>query len=451
MKNWKEIVWLLIFFPVGIFMMYKNTDWSKRTKAIVSSLVGVLALVIIVGGIILESLFISGTLVLLAGVISTIFSFIKKRDYRPSIAILFTGFLLFGFSTQQISVRIEQQLAIEEQMRIEEEIRLEEERQQQLLDNAILAVAGAEKESTRENYDFALEQFNLLGDKDADLQQRLEVLDELITGEEQLEEAIDLVLLAENKMDRATYRDAYLKVSRLKDEHTDLFDRLKIVDTTLSKQEKIKEAKDLIVTAEKKQDRTNYDAAVKAVNLLDEEQPELTARLAKVEEVVIVKERAIEAANSAIAVAEQSKSRYDYEQAAILVSALPDKNTSFTNRLKVVEEDVEAEEARVAEEQRIAAEAAEAAAAEAARVAEEQAAIAAAEAEATAAAAQQNSPPASTGELFVDEYGQGTIKGSVNGIYHTPYSRYYSRTKNVVQWFKTVQEAESAGYRAPKQ
>ena len=42
------------------------------------------------------------------------------------------------------------------------------------------------------------------------------------------------------------------------------------------------------------------------------------------------------------------------------------------------------------------------------------------------------------------------IKGSVNGIYHTPGSTYYSRTKNVEQWFCSTQEAENAGYRAPE-
>ncbi|MGP3738471.1 sunset domain-containing protein [Bacillus sp. 4A_MP2] len=43
------------------------------------------------------------------------------------------------------------------------------------------------------------------------------------------------------------------------------------------------------------------------------------------------------------------------------------------------------------------------------------------------------------------------MKGSVNGIYHTPSSRYYSRTKNVTKMFCSVEEAERAGYRAPKQ
>ncbi|SDN46005.1 hypothetical protein SAMN04488137_4529 [Fictibacillus solisalsi] len=42
------------------------------------------------------------------------------------------------------------------------------------------------------------------------------------------------------------------------------------------------------------------------------------------------------------------------------------------------------------------------------------------------------------------------IKGSENGIYHVPGSTYYDRTTHVVQWFCSVEEAEEAGYRAPK-
>lgn len=68
------------------------------------------------------------------------------------------------------------------------------------------------------------------------------------------------------------------------------------------------------------------------------------------------------------------------------------------------------------------------------------------------AQAKQASPPASndggSGNQYVDSNGQGTIKGSVNGIYHVPGGTYYKRTKNVVAWFKTTAEAEAAGYRA---
>ncbi|EOH88523.1 DNA/RNA non-specific endonuclease [Enterococcus pallens] len=62
---------------------------------------------------------------------------------------------------------------------------------------------------------------------------------------------------------------------------------------------------------------------------------------------------------------------------------------------------------------------------------------------------QQAAANSSGGQEYVDANGNGLIKGSKNGIYHIPGSQYYDRTTNPVAWFKTVEEAERAGYRAP--
>lgn len=63
-------------------------------------------------------------------------------------------------------------------------------------------------------------------------------------------------------------------------------------------------------------------------------------------------------------------------------------------------------------------------------------------------------PPAPTPAVqpgqYVDENGNGLIKGSNSGIYHVPGSTYYKRTTNPATWFKSIEEAEAAGYRAPK-
>lgn len=65
--------------------------------------------------------------------------------------------------------------------------------------------------------------------------------------------------------------------------------------------------------------------------------------------------------------------------------------------------------------------------------------------------AQSQPAPATNGETqYVDANGNGLIKGSANGIYHIPGSRYYNRTTNPVQMFKTISEAEQAGFRAPR-
>lgn len=74
---------------------------------------------------------------------------------------------------------------------------------------------------------------------------------------------------------------------------------------------------------------------------------------------------------------------------------------------------------------------------------------AAAAAQQQEAATVQETPQAAAGE-YVDANGQGLIKGSKNGIYHVPGSQYYNRTTKPVAMFKTIVEAEAAGYRAPK-
>lgn len=62
----------------------------------------------------------------------------------------------------------------------------------------------------------------------------------------------------------------------------------------------------------------------------------------------------------------------------------------------------------------------------------------------------ETSSTATAADESTQTTGDCDIKGSVNGIYHVPGSTYYSRTKNVAQWFCSTEEAENAGYRAPK-
>lgn len=60
-----------------------------------------------------------------------------------------------------------------------------------------------------------------------------------------------------------------------------------------------------------------------------------------------------------------------------------------------------------------------------------------------------SSAPSSSKE-YVDSNGKGLIKGSKSGVYHLPGSKYYDNTTNPKAWFKTIEEAKKAGYRAPK-
>lgn len=44
-KKWGIIFWLILFFPLGLFLMWKHSDWSKKTKWIITGIFVFLILV----------------------------------------------------------------------------------------------------------------------------------------------------------------------------------------------------------------------------------------------------------------------------------------------------------------------------------------------------------------------------------------------------------------------
>ena len=134
----------------------------------------------------------------------------------------------------------------------------------------------------------------------------------------------------------------------------------------------------------------------------------------------------------------------------IVINQNPEVVKQIQAEAKAAQEKAAAEKAKADEEARAAAEKKEQERVAAEQAAEQAAADKAAADQQAAAVAAQQQAAAQQETQYVDATGQGTIKGSVNGIYHVPGSTYYNRTKNVVQWFKTISEAENAGYRAPQ-
>ncbi|MBS7576034.1 MULTISPECIES: thermonuclease family protein [unclassified Enterococcus] len=142
------------------------------------------------------------------------------------------------------------------------------------------------------------------------------------------------------------------------------------------------------------------------------------------------KEALIETATAAVNQVEANQTRENYNVAISAVQAIPNGNTGLAARLSTINDAITAREQEV-EKQRI--------------VAQQQAQEAAIEAQ------RQTPQQASSDEVqYVDANGQGTIKGSSSGIYHVPGSTYYARTTKPVAMFKTISEAEQAGYRAPE-
>lgn len=229
-------------------------------------------------------------------------------------------------------------------------------------------------------------------------------------------------------------------------------------------EKKLKEK--LIEAIEKAEDeptKSNYDKAISLLDQLNDKDERLVERLEKIKPTVDAYEEELKLAKEAIEKAEENLNRETYNEAYKLVVTLSVPNSRLDRQLEALDQEItKIEEEKLAKEkeeaERIAAEKAEAERVEAERVAAEKAAQekerqqATAESESQSNNSQASASVASTpapGE-YVDAYGNGLIKGSSSGIYHVPGSTYYDRTTNPVRMFKTIAEAEAAGYRAPK-
>jgi len=367
MKSWVVILWLVFFFPVGIYFMFKHTDWSNIIKYTITSVLTFLTGISIISSMLFELLFISGFFMIIFGVVSFIYSIIKKSDKRKSAAILFIGILFFAFSASEIDAQQQEIIAAEKQEQI-----AEEKHQEQI----------AEKKKIEEERK----------------QQELE-------------------------------------------------------------QKKLDEVKIAVEAAENKPTRENYDKAFTLISTLSKNDSDLEGRIAKVEEIVVSEEKVIKEVTEAIEKAEEDKTRENYDTAVALASTLKVKDDDLEDRLAIVDQAVKDNETKVAEEKADAEEKAKQEKVDADKKAdaqkEEQEKAAAEEKESSnssgSSSSSDNSTPSSTPSgQYVDAQGNGLIKGSSSKIYHVPGSTYYDRTTNPAAWFKTVEEAKAAGYRAPK-
>ncbi|MDW5523070.1 hypothetical protein R6Z02_04815 [Carnobacterium maltaromaticum] len=221
---------------------------------------------------------------------------------------------------------------------------------------------------------------------------------------------------------------------------------------TLTLKNKTKEKKAFTLKVKIHGETYSKKVSVKPYSKKEAEQKKLEAEAKKIKKEKLAKE--LKTATNAVKLAERKPTRASYDKANTLVVALTNENKELSNRLIKIMDTVEANEALAQkkaeseskEKERIANEKLEAER----KIAEEQKALEEkriADEQARIAQEQEQQQAQTAAEV---ETGQGLIKGSESGIYHTPGSTYYDRTTNVVQWFNTIEEAVAAGYRAPK-
>ncbi|HAP3824884.1 TPA: hypothetical protein IUT74_001042 [Enterococcus faecalis] len=288
---------------------------------------------------------------------------------------------------------------------------------------------------------FVAEKKDTKVEKSVEVTPSKEFIASITDSEQELAKTEKALAYAEKQPSQKNYDEAATLVSSLSQEYEEYNDRL----------EKIKEAvpvDEAVTTAEKSKSKSDYQAAEKLVAAAPVGKEGFQQRLATVQTAIAEKEKneqLIASATAAVEKAEQEPTNEAYYNEAIKqIDALNSPNQALTKRVAVVKTQLDThkeKQRKEAEAQKLAAEKAQKEQAEAAAKAQaeaetQQAAQAPAEVETAAAEAPS---------------GNALIKGSRNGIYHVPGSRYYNRTTNPVAWFSTVEEAEAAGYRAPKQ
>ena len=278
---------------------------------------------------------------------------------------------------------------------------------------------------------FVAEKKDTKVEKSVEVTPSKEFIASITDSEQELAKTEKALAYAEKQPSQKNYDEAATLVSSLSQEYEEYNDRL----------EKIKEAvpvDEAVTTAEKSKSKSDYQAAEKLVAAAPVGKEGFQQRLTTVQTAIAEKEKneqLVASATAAVEKAEQEPTNEAYYNEAVKqIDALNSPNQALTKRVAVVKTQLDAHKEK--QRKKAQKEQAEAAAKAQAEAEAQQAAQAPAEVETAAAEAPS---------------GNALIKGSRNGIYHVPGSRYYNRTTNPVAWFSTVEEAEAAGYRAPKQ
>jgi hypothetical protein len=235
-------------FPVGLYLMFRETNWKKSIKYTIT---GVFILLGVVGGFefIASVFFLTSFLIIIYG----LFSVFRKSSRRRGIAVLVFGALLFAGTYPVVGAQVAEQEKIEQQElaaqaeaeRIAEEEKLEEiarqeeqerlEAEEQLKEDIVEAIEKVEDEPTQENYDAAVELLDSLDEEDSELETRLteakpaveEYEEQLATAKEAVDEAIE-------SKDRATYDNANELVTALSVSNSGLDRQMRSLDRELT-------------------------------------------------------------------------------------------------------------------------------------------------------------------------------------------------------------------------
>ena len=279
MKKWKIVLWLVFFFPVGLYLMFKHSGWPQKVKAVIS----LFFLIVTLGtfGLLGEFMYLSGFMALIVG----IYTLFKKKDKKRSLILLAIGTFLFATTAtanyqvdqtqerERIAIELEEQKEAERiiQEKHEKELaakaeqkRIEEEKikaQEELKQRAVKAVEKVEKNPSKQNYDQALLTLNKLDEKDPLLTSRLDKAKPIMEKyEEDKLVVIAAVEKAEGDKTRSSYDEAHGLVTALAFSNSSFTNRLSKLDGEITVIEKEKVAAEKVAAEKKEAERIAAEA-----------------------------------------------------------------------------------------------------------------------------------------------------------------------------------------------
>lgn len=233
-KNIKVILSLIGFFPIGLFLMYNETNWSKRSKIVITGLFAIISTLLIAGNLWKEFLFVHSLLLILVALIYLIYTFWAKKKKLTPILLMIFGASLIGITAPLIDAEQKQLEAIELAEQQAEEKREEELQKEkylksleetwindlaqvneQLAENEAIAIEAkeavelAKAEPTQTNYDKASNLLEKLLTKNQDLEKELEEIKPAVEANEAaLVDATEALRQAEDDKTRSSYDQA---------------------------------------------------------------------------------------------------------------------------------------------------------------------------------------------------------------------------------------------------
>lgn len=205
MKNWKVILWLVLFFPLGAYFMWRYSSWNIHLKYGISIFLGLLtALFTFTGGLFILFWY-SGF-----GFLLYFIATFKSSPKKQKISFLTASVLLFGSSlalspttesveSDQSQIQVvkkdtsasdikkqKEKKASEEKLAAENKIQAEKELQAEKLKEATDALILAEATPTRENYNKASTLVVALTTKDSTIVSRLDAVKLTVETEEKI-------------------------------------------------------------------------------------------------------------------------------------------------------------------------------------------------------------------------------------------------------------------------